>query len=201
VVDDDGGIRHALTALFASVGIPARAYPSGDAFLAHVREDTAGCLVLDVRMPGMGGLELQQELARRGLRLPILVISGHADVPMAVRALKAGADDFLEKPLNEQELLEKVQACMARHADMQAQLVEHEDAQRRIETLTPREREVLGHMMEGKPSKVIAGLLDISPKTVDVHRARVFDKMGVSSLAQLVKLVLTVEQTEPASPP
>jgi len=193
VVDDDEAVRRSLAALFGSVRLKVQTFSTGEEFLEAVSEHSRGCLILDVRMPGMGGLELQRRLVERGTRLPILMISGHADVPMAVRALKAGAADFLEKPLNEQELLERVQGCLAQYAREEEELRVIEDTKRRLDTLTPRERQIMSFIVDGRPSKDIGSALRISPKTVDVHRAHVLEKMGISSVAELVKLVMNLQ--------
>jgi two-component system response regulator FixJ len=193
VVDDDEAVRRSLAALFGSVRLGVQTFGTGEEFLEAVSEHSRGCLILDVRMPGMGGLELQRRLAEQGTRLPILMISGHADVPMAVRALKAGAADFLEKPLNEHELLERVQGCLAQYAREEKELRVIEDIKRRLDTLTPRERQIMSFIVDGRPSKDIGFVLGISPKTVDVHRARVLEKMGIGSVAELVRLVMNVQ--------
>jgi two-component system response regulator FixJ len=193
VVDDDEAVRRSLAVLFGSVRLKVQTFGTGEEFLAAVSKHSRGCLILDVRMPGMGGLELQRRLAERGVRMPVLMISGHADVPMAVRALKGGAADFLEKPFNQQELLEKVQGCLAQYAREEEEQRVIEVIKRRLDTLTPREREIMPFMIDGRQSKDIGVALGISPKTVDVHRAHVLEKMGISSVAELVRLVMQVQ--------
>lgn len=194
LVDDDAAVRAGFSALFKSVGLPVVSFASGEAFLESVDARALGCLVVDVRMPGMSGLELQERLHDRGIGLPIILISAHGDVPMAVRAMKGGALDFLEKPVNEQLLLDRVQGClsMAHRTHDDAELVATTRA--RLEALTPREREVLDRLVKGKSSKVIAAELDISPRTVDVHRSHIMDKLGVRSIAELVRVALLVRK-------
>jgi FixJ family two-component response regulator len=190
LVDDDAAVRAGFTALFRSVGLPVRSFDSAESFLEGVEPDAEGCLLLDVRMPGMSGLELQERLRDRGVALPIVLISAHADVPMAVRAMKTGAVDFLEKPVNEQELLERVQACLRTAHRLREEADSTAAARARLEGLTPREREVVELLVEGESSKVIAARLDISPRTVDVHRSHIMEKLGVKSVAELVAIVL-----------
>jgi FixJ family two-component response regulator len=146
--------------------------------------------VLDVRMPGMSGLELQQELNVRGATIPVIFITGHGDVPMAVDAMQHGAFDFLQKPFRDQELIDRIQRALARDASMRTSLREHEHVRERLQSLTPREREVLELMTAGKPNKVMAHELGVSQRTVEIHRARVMEKSGASSLAQLVRMVM-----------
>jgi FixJ family two-component response regulator len=190
IVDDDDSVRESLRALLGQVGVAAADFPSAEAFLKAVAPDARGCLLLDVRMPGMGGLRLQEVLHERGMSLPIIVLTGHADVPMAVRALKAGACDFVEKPFNPQELLERIESCIAEDAKARAAAERQQQAATIIAELTAREQEVLRLMVTGKPSKVIASRLGISEKTVDVHRSNVMRKAGVRSAAELVHLWL-----------
>jgi len=190
VVDDDRAIRDSLSWLLNSVGLSVRAYAKAADFLADHDPSQPGCLVLDVRMPGMSGLDLQAELARRGVELPTIVITGHAEVSMAVRAVKAGAIDFIEKPFSDQLLLDRVRQAL--EIDLEAREVRRrrEDARRRLATLTTREREVLNLVVAGKANKEIASALGVSPKTVEVHRAHVMSKMCVDSLAELIRVTL-----------
>jgi FixJ family two-component response regulator len=190
IVDDDDSVRESLRALLGQVGVAAADFPSAESFLKGVRDDCRGCLLLDVRMPGMGGLRLQEVLRERGVSLPVIVLTGHADVPMAVRALKAGARDFVEKPFNPQDLLERIEVCLAEEAQAWAVAERQREAMSIIAELTAREREVLGLLVTGKPSKVIASKLGISEKTVDVHRSNIMRKAGVHSVAELVHLWL-----------
>ena len=190
VVDDDRAMRDSLSWLLDSVGLRVRSYATAAEFLADHDPAQPGCLVLDVRMPGMSGLDLQAELARRGVELPTIVITGHAEVSMAVRAVKAGAIDFIEKPFSDQLLLDRVRQAL--EVDLEAREVRRrrEDARRRLATLTAREREVLDLVVAGKANKEIASALGVSPKTVEVHRAHVMSKMCVDSLAELIRITL-----------
>ena len=190
VVDDDRAMRDSLSWLLDSVGLRVRSYATAAEFLADHDPAQPGCLVLDVRMPGMSGLDLQAELARRGVELPTIVITGHAEVSMAVRAVKAGALDFIEKPFSDQLLLDRVRQAL--QIDLEAREVRRrrEDARRRLATLTAREREVLNLVVAGKANKEIASALGVSPKTVEVHRAHVMSKMCVDSLAELIRITL-----------
>ena len=194
VVDDDRAMRESLSWLLDSVGLRVRSYANAGDFLAEHDPAQPGCLVLDVRMPGMSGLDLQAELARRGVELPTIVITGHAEVSMAVRAVKAGAIDFIEKPFSDQLLLDRVRQAL--EIDLEAREVRrrHEDARRRLATLTAREREVLNLVVAGKANKEIASALGVSPKTVEVHRAHVMSKMCVDSLAELIRVTLLAGQ-------
>jgi two-component system, LuxR family, response regulator FixJ len=196
IVDDDAAVRASLRALLGSVGLPAMDFPSGEAFLEAVDEGTRGCLLLDVRMPGMSGLQLQEALQERGVRMPIIVITGHGDVPMAVRAMKAGAADFIEKPFNHQQLLERIQGCLEADVQTDSEEQRRRDAAALLDQLTAREREVLELLVMGKASKVIAAALGISEKTVDVHRSNVMKKTGTRSVAELVRLWLRVHSVD-----
>lgn len=188
VVDDDRSIRHATELLMKSIGQPCRIFATGDAFLEAYSPDWAGCLVLDIRMPGIGGLDLKEELSKRGCRLPIIFITGFGDIPMAVEAIKNGAFDFLEKPFRDQELLD----CITRaiETDSHRRTVQSETAvvSERLERLTSREREVLELVVTGKANKVIAHELGVSQRTVEIHRARVMEKMEARSLPELVRM-------------
>lgn len=188
VVDDDASVRTAIGRLLRSVGLEIQLFASATEFLAFTRPERPGCVVLDVRMPRLSGLDLQRELAAAGVTLPIIFVTGHADVPMSVRAMKAGAVDFLPKPFHDQDLLDAVQRAIA--ADRERRLRESGLAAIRsvYETLTPREREVLSYVVSGALNKQIAGSLGTSEKTIKVHRARIMDKMGAESLADLVRL-------------
>jgi len=188
IVDDDRGVRDSLSLLLKSVGIENRSFESAAEFLEGYEPDRIGCLVADIRMPGMSGLELQQELNRRQMALPLIFITGHGDVPMAVGAMKLGAMDFLTKPFRDQELLDRVDAALGRaraEFDRQQRTLE---VRARYESLTPRETEVMAMVVKGSANKVIAMDLGVSQRTVELHRARVMQKMGVRSLAELVRL-------------
>jgi two-component system response regulator FixJ len=190
IVDDDAAIRESLSALLGSVSIEARSYASAAEFLTAASPEMQGCVLLDVRMPAMSGLELQQELRARGIQLPVIIISGHGDVPMAVRAMKAGAVDFLLKPFNEQELLERIITVLHENVLTGLEANAEQEAAARFATLTPREREVLALIMACQHNKTIAAEMGISEKTVDVHRFNIMRKTGVRNLAELVQLRL-----------
>jgi FixJ family two-component response regulator len=193
VVDDDEALRDSMTWMLEGNGYQVAAYDSAEAFLAVCRPDMAGCVVLDVRMPGMSGLELFEELSRRRCTLPVVFITGHGDVPMAVSALKKGAVDFIEKPFSERDMLRLIEQCLKVERENRDKRLLEADTARRLEHLTQREREVLDLIIVGKLNKQIADVLGISIKTVEVHRARVMEKMGANSLAELVQHVVTVE--------
>lgn len=194
VVDDDSAVRDALKLLLRSVGQAVETFGSAQEFLDAYSEDRPGCLVLDIRMPGMSGLELQQKLNEKHSILPIIFITGHGDVPMAVEAMQAGAVDFIQKPFRDQDLIDRINQALEKDGSNRAALGERNDIRRRLETLTPREREVLDLVVHGKANKVIAGDLKLSQRTVEIHRARVMEKMQASSLAHLVRMVLEVGQ-------
>jgi len=190
VVDDDEAVRSSLRLLLKSVGLTATALPTAQQFLATYDPLQPGCLVLDVRMPGMSGLELQEQLNLRGAVIPVIFITGHGDVPMAVEAMQQGAFDFLQKPFRDQDLIDRIQRALTKDTQNRAELDERSRNRDRFESLTPREREVLALVASGKPNKVMAADLGLSQRTVEIHRARVMEKMGVSSLAQLVRIVM-----------
>ena len=195
VVDDDDAVRSSLRLLLKSVGLPTIAHASAHEFLAAWDGDQPGCLVLDVRMPGMSGIELQAELNQRGAIIPVIFISGHGDIPMAVEAIQHGAFDFLQKPFRDQDLIDRVQRALASDAEHRQLLQQRETLRQRFDLLTPREQEVLQLVTQGKANKVMAGDLGISQRTVEIHRARVMEKMGAQSLAQLVRMVLELDKT------
>ena len=192
IVDDDDGMRRALTALMTTVGYHAVPFARPTEFLAKFDPKQPGCLVLDVRMPEMSGLEVQQHLNRTGSLLPVILITGHGDIPMAVQAMKDGALDFLQKPFRDQELLDRINAALKQDAENRAAVDRHADLKARAETLTPREREVMALVVDGHANKVIAIDLGLSERTVEIHRANVMEKMGARSVAHLVKMHLTV---------
>ncbi|HWZ61459.1 MAG TPA: response regulator transcription factor [Steroidobacteraceae bacterium] len=198
IVDDDEGVRNSLRFLLKSVGLATRALGSASEFLETYEPSQPGCLVLDVRMPGMSGLELQQQLNLRGAVIPVIFITGHGDIPMAVEAMQQGAFDFLQKPFRDQDLIDRIQRALERDARNRSTLHEHARIRERLESLTPREREVLALMTRGKPNKIMAAELGVSQRTVEIHRARVMEKSGAASLAQLVRMVMDLEG-EPAS--
>lgn len=192
VVDDDEAVRSSLKLLLKSAGVASEAFGSAQEFLAGYEASQPGCLVLDVRMPGMSGLELQHELNVRGAALPVIFITGHGDIPMAVEAMQHGAFDFLQKPFRDQELLDRVQRALARDAENRARLRHTDGIRARLATLSPREREVLDLVTQGKANKMVAGDLGVSQRTVEIHRAHVMQKMEAGSLAELVRMMMTV---------
>jgi len=190
VVDDDPAMRESLAFLVGSVGLHVESFADARDFLARYDAARPGCLVLDVRMPGMSGLELQERLAERKIDLPIIMITGFGDVPMAVRALKLGAVDFIEKPFTDQEILDRIHEAIEEDRRRRGDRADREELDRRMNRLTVRERQVMDCVLAGKANKVIALELDLSPKTIEVHRARMMDKMQVNSLAELLQLVI-----------
>lgn len=188
VVDDDEAICESLRLLIADIGLEVRTFTSARQFLEEYDPSHPGCLVLDVRMSGISGLELQARLNEMGVHIPTIIITGHADVPMAVEAMKAGATDFIEKPFRDQVLLDSIQKAVDLDLRVRRQRQEHQDIQSRIQLLTQREREVMNRLVAGKSNKNIAFDLGISQKTVDFHRANILDKIGVSSVVELVRL-------------
>jgi FixJ family two-component response regulator len=196
VVDDDPAMRSSLRWLIESVGLAVRACASAQEFLHLYTGDEPGCLVLDVRMPGMSGLDLQNELVRRRIEIPILIITGYAEVPLAVRAMKAGAFDFIEKPFSDQTLLDRIRAALALDQVRQRRRAARDEVKARMELLTPRERDVMSRIVTGKPNKLIAVELQLSTKTVEVHRAHVMEKLKADSLADLIHLVLLATEDD-----
>lgn len=193
VVDDDLAIREWLEVLLKAAGHSVVSFASAPAFLEAYSQDQPGCLVLDIRMPEMSGLELQARLKERDALLPVIFITSHGDVPMAVGAMRSGAVDFLLKPFHDTDLLERVRHALALDAANQAERSELAAVRERIASLTPRELEVMRLVVQGKANKVIATDLNLSQRTVEIHRARVMDKMAATSLAHLVRMVLDVE--------
>ena len=191
IVDDDPAIRFAMQALMDSVNIEHEIFASGDEFLENADDHRAGCLVLDIRMPGLGGLELQEELLKRGTTLPIIFITGHGDVPMAVDAMQKGAVDFIQKPFRDQDLLDRIREALKTDQERREEQQKHAEVAERLARLTNREREVFDLVVTGKPNKVIAYELGVSQRTVEIHRARVMEKMQARSLADLVKMHMT----------
>jgi FixJ family two-component response regulator len=195
IIDDDEAVRDGLGQLMQSVDLNVKTFASAAEFLEFCKPDMQGCLVLDVRMPGMSGLKLQEELLLRNISLPIIFISGHGDVPMAVETIRKGAIDFMEKPVGDQALLDRVQEALEKDAKFKRKQAEREAAKAKFELLTPREREVLDLIMAGKLNKVIASELGLSHRTVEVHRASIMEKMGVDSVAELVILISNTESS------
>ncbi|MGN2393191.1 response regulator transcription factor [Pelomicrobium sp. G1] len=194
IVDDDPAVRDAIRCLVESVGLKAETFSSAAEFLNAYRPNMVGCLILDVRMAGMSGLALQEELVRSGSRLPIIIITGHGDIPMAVQAVKRGALDFLEKPFRNQTLLDRINEALKLDAARREQEAQLSHIESRLAMLTAREREVLELLIEGKTSKEIARKLDLSPRTVETHRAHIMEKLGTSSLPELVRVVLAARR-------
>lgn len=190
IVDDEATVRDALEWLITSVKLRVETFESAQAFLSAYDPERPGCLVLDVRMPGMSGLELMEQLASRNLTIPIIFLSAHADVPMAVRAMKGGALDFLQKPYNNQQLLERIQAALKNDLAARAARSQHAAARDKLALLSPREWEIVNLVVAGNTSKLIARELDISHKTVEVHRNRILRKLDCSSSTELVQMVL-----------
>jgi RNA polymerase sigma factor (sigma-70 family) len=188
VVDDDASVRRALSRLIHSVGLEVMTFPSAHAFLAFTPSDRPACLVLDVRLPGPSGLDLQAALTKADRSVPIVFITGHGNVPTSVRAMKGGAVDFLQKPFNDQELLDCVQRALRRSGEERAERAERSELERRVGSLTPREREVLLLVVAGMLNKQIADKLGIAEKTIKVHRGRVMEKMQADSIADLVRM-------------
>lgn len=193
LIDDDEGVRHAVAFLLATSGFAVRVHESATMFLEALSSLQPGCIVTDVRMPGMDGLALQRELKKRDVRLPVIVITGHADVPLAVEAMKAGAVDFIEKPFNDERLLSAVRIAInnqsqGRHRDSEMTIIKA-----RLASLSSREREVLAGLVAGRPNKAIANELNISARTVEVHRANLMTRMDADSIADLLRMVFLVK--------
>jgi FixJ family two-component response regulator len=188
VVDDDASVRTAVKRLLQSIGLQVKTFDSAQAFLAHSDHDKPACLVLDVRMAGMSGIELQEQLTKAGLRMPIIFITGHGNIPMSVKAVKSGAVDFIEKPFDDQKLIDAINIALKEDGKYRLEQAEIKDIQHRVDSLTPREHEVFDLVVTGMLNKQIAFDLGMSEKTVKVHRARVMQKMKAESLADLVRM-------------
>jgi len=197
IVDDDEGVRSSLTILLEAAGYRAQDFASARDFLDQYQADQPGCLVLDVRMPDMDGMALQRELTERHALLPIIFVTGHGDVPLAVEAMKNGAFDFLQKPFGPKELLECAGRALAADTEGRADAARRDDIMRRYATLTPREREVMAMIVDGRANKVIAIDLALSERTVEIHRSRVMEKMGTRSVAHLVRLAMAISHPGP----
>jgi FixJ family two-component response regulator len=188
VVDDDSSVREAIKSLIRSVGLRVETFGTAQEFLKSARPDAPGCVVLDVRLPGLSGLDLQRELAANGINLPVIFITGHGDIPMSVRAMKAGALEFLTKPFRDQDLLDAIQQALERDRGARQQRSETAELRERFDSLTAREREVMGLVVSGLLNKQIAGELGTSEVTIKIHRSQVMKKMGAGSLAELVRM-------------
>lgn len=197
IVDDDSAMRDSLGFLIGSVGRKVETYASAEEFLDAYDNERPGCIVLDVRMPGLSGLELMEKLGEDRFAPPVVLITGHGDIPMAVRALKAGAFDFIEKPFSDQVLLERIQQALQQDTSDRATEHDRSDIERRAARLTARETQVFELVVDGKPNKVVASDLGLSQKTVEVHRAHVMEKMRAESFADLVKMAVVLDVTGP----
>jgi two-component system response regulator FixJ len=193
IVDDDDAVRDSLCLLLKSTDIESQAYDSGDAFLDAFDENWKGCILLDIRMPGTSGMEVHKRLVEQRCCLPIIFITGHGDIPMAVEALHLGAYDFIEKPFQDQELLDRIQEALIQQREQQDEMELRRSVRERYEHLTPREQEVMSAVVQGHANKVIAMDLELSQRTVEIHRARVMEKMRARSLAELVRLSLHLD--------
>ena len=194
VVDDEEAVRDSICLLLRSVGVRSRAFADARAFLDSYDPSEPGCLVLDIRMPRLSGMELQQELNRRGWAVPVIFITGHGDVPMAVEAMRAGAVDFLQKPFKDDELIRRVQKALEQDAVLRAQLSSLGQIRQAFDSLTPREREIAERLVAGEANKAIAIDLGLSERTVELHRAHVMQKMGARGVAQLVQMMVQVRR-------
>ncbi len=193
IVDDDQAVRDSLGLLMKSVGLASIGFSCASDFLQSYNPNQAGCLVLDIRMPGMSGLELQQELSHRNATIPIVFITGHGDVPMAVQAIRDGAVDFIQKPFRDQDLIDRIHKALDINAQAREQHSKSGAILRNLNTLTKREHQIMEMIVEGKPNKIIASELFLSQRTVEVHRAKVMEKMQADSLAELVRMVTLVQ--------
>lgn len=193
VIDDDEAVRDAVGFLVRSAGLAVRTYDSADAFLAQLGQAEPGCVLTDVRMPGLTGIELMQRLGALNAGLPVVVMTGHGDVPLAVEAMKGGAADFIEKPFDDDLLLAALKAALAQGEDRQVRSAERAAIARRLALLSGRERQVLGGVVKGLPNKIVAHELGISQRTVEVYRANLMSKMQAQSLSELVRMVLLAE--------
>ena len=192
VIDDDADVRQSLAFLLTTAGLSVRVHESADAFLKVLAEVQEGCIVTDVRMPGIDGIELQRQLSARGIRLPVIMMTGHGDVALAVEAMKAGAVDFIEKPFDDEVLLTAIKAALARRAGDRERTAQSAAVRERLKLLSEREQQVMGDLVAGKPNKIIAFDLGISARTVEIYRANVMAKMQADSLSALVRMALLV---------
>ena len=195
IVDDDEAIRDSLSVLLKTVGLSAMTFSSGDEFLEAYDPGWEGCILLDIRMPGASGMEVQKRLADSGCSIPIIFITGHGDIPMAVEAMHVGAFDFIQKPFRDQELLDRIDQALTTSEEQEQLSARKKTAQTQFQTLTPREQEVMELVVHGSANKVIAMDLGVSQRTVEIHRARVMEKMQARSLAELVRMSLLLESS------
>ena len=193
VVDDDPAVRDSLCSLVSSVGLPVKAFPTADAFLEWTTPEQLGCVVTDVRMPGMSGMHLQEALAARASALSVIIVTGHADVPMAIRAMKTGAVDFIEKPFNDQQLIELISKAVTKSVLIVRKSEETKEIWRRRRSLTARENEVFEQLIACHPNKVIAANLGLSQKTIEIHRAKLMRKMRAKSFAELITMATKLQ--------
>lgn len=196
IVDDDAAVRSALNLLLETENLRTKVFASAEEFLECVDATHSGCLLLDVRMPGLSGLELQQVLAQKQITMPVIIMTGYADVPMAVQAMKAGAIDFVEKPFDNDRLLQQIHICLQVLNDLQSEQDRQHMAKEKIRRLTRRERQVMDMLVAGHQNRVIAEKLGISPRTVEIHRARVMEKLEANSLSDVVRLALMLAQAD-----
>lgn len=188
IVDDDCAVRDSLMLMIEQEGIKVQTYSNGEDFLNACHKDTFGCTVLDIRMPGMDGMQLQQELNRREIKLPIIFLTGHGDIPLSVKAVKAGAVDFLTKPVTRENLLQSVRSAILESQRLVTQLANGQDAKSKLAELTEREREVMALAVAGSPNKEIARRLGISHRTVEIHKSKIMHKTGASNLLDLARI-------------
>jgi two-component system, LuxR family, response regulator FixJ len=199
IVEDDAAVRDSLAWLLSSIKLPVKAFASADEFLEALDPAPAGCVLIDVRMPGTSGLQLQEILKDRAANLSVIIVTGHADVPMAIRAMKAGAIDFVEKPFNDQHVLELVSNAMEKNTRALQKIAQNSEIRGRYDTLTSRETEVFRGLIAGLPNKTIAADLGLSQKTVEIHRAKVMRKMRAKSFAELVAMATNIGLTRESS--
>lgn len=197
VVDDDPAVRDSLTLLIEQEGLPVKAFASAEDFLASCQMQCSGCIIIDIRMSGMGGMQLHEEIVRRGCLLPVIFLTGHGDIPMSVRAIKAGAVDFLTKPITRDLLMHSVRAALAERDNLQVQVATSQAAQSRMAILTEREKDVMQLLLAGHANKEVGRLLGISHRTVEIHKARLMKKTGATSLLDLARLVEESGGTSP----
>jgi two-component system, LuxR family, response regulator FixJ len=197
IVDDDVDHCQSLEWLIESVGLRSRWFTSANEFLQNIEPETAGCLLLDLRMPGMSGIELQDRLRRQGADMPIILVTGYADVPVAVRAMKEGAFDVIEKPFSQQELLDRIHDALSKNAAGRHEEQERRTVQRRMATLSEGEREVLTQLCQGKSNKEIAASLRLTRRAIEARRAKIMRKMQADSLAQLIRMAMSLDAEEP----